>query len=347
MTVSQVSHRYSGQESAALDSIDLDFAAGQFVSLLGPSGCGKTTLLRILAGFIQPTGGRVLLDGADVTDVPPNRRDTNLVFQRPTLFPHLNVAENIAFGLRLSGTPKAEIERRVGDMLAMVRLPDFQQRRVNELSGGQMQRIALARALVNRPRVVLMDEPLSALDLAVRLELEVELRRMHRELGSTFIYVTHDQREALALSDRIVVFDKGVVVQQGAPAEVYSEPQTEYVAKFVGDANAIACTVSDSVATSLGGVSLPTPLGAAAGPALLVIRREQVVVSAADGTGQGMVGEVVDVAYRGGAYSYAVACRGLDRPIKCEQAGTPFVVGDEVCVSWSSESARILPASKP
>ncbi|MDX6628686.1 MAG: spermidine/putrescine transport system ATP-binding protein, partial [Gaiellales bacterium] len=215
VTVEQVTHRFGSV--VALDDVSLAFREGEFVTLLGPSGCGKTTLLRIVAGFERPTAGRVLLGDADITRVAPHRRPLNMVFQRPTLFPHLDVADNVAFGLRVAGVERAERAERVADALRLVRLDGYGKRRADELSGGQMQRIALARALVNRPRVLLLDEPLSALDLKIRLEMEVELRRIHRESGATFVYVTHDQREALALSDRVVVFNHGRVDQAGTP----------------------------------------------------------------------------------------------------------------------------------
>ena len=210
-----VTHRYGSV--AALDDVSLAIADGELVTLLGPSGCGKTTLLRIVAGFVRPTAGRLLLQGRDLTRVPPHRRPVNMVFQRAALFPHLDVFENIAFGLRIAGMPKDEVGARVGESLRLVRLEGLERRRAHELSGGQLQRVALARALVNRPRVLLLDEPLAALDLRIRLEMEVELRRLHRETGATFVYVTHDQGEALSLSDRIVVFDRGHVEQVGTP----------------------------------------------------------------------------------------------------------------------------------
>ena len=215
LQIQGVTHRYG--QVVALDDVSLEIGEGELVTLLGPSGCGKTTLLRILAGFIRPSEGRVVLQGRDVTRVPPHKRPVNMVFQRATLFPHLDVFENVAFGLRVAGEAKGNVEERVNQALALVQLPGYQRRRAHELSGGQMQRVALARALVNRPRVLLLDEPLSALDLKIRLEMEEELRRVHRETGATFVYVTHDQREALALSDRIVVFDQGRIEQLGTP----------------------------------------------------------------------------------------------------------------------------------
>ena len=218
--IRSVSHRYGAM--AALDGIDLAIEPGEFVTFLGPSGCGKTTLLRIIAGFLRPTRGSVLLHGADVTATPPHKRPVNMVFQRPSLFPHLDVGENVAFSLRLAKIPEAEVKQRVAEVLALVRLPGYERRASHELSGGQMQRVALARVLISRPQVLLLDEPLSALDLAIRLEMEEELRRLHRETGATFIYVTHDQREALALSDRVVVFNRGRIEQADRPERILS-----------------------------------------------------------------------------------------------------------------------------
>ena len=237
---------------------------GELVTLLGPSGCGKTTLLRIIAGFIKPSSGRILLQGRDVTRLPPHKRPVNMVFQRATLFPHLDVYGNVAFGLQIAGLAKEEVASRVSEALSLVRLEGYEHRRAHELSGGQMQRVALARALVNRPRVLLLDEPLSALDLKIRLEMEAELRRVHRETGATFVYVTHDQREALALSDRIVVFDDGRVEQVGPPGEIYRSPASRFAAQFVGDANVIPVDViaaSEGMATvRLPGRELAVPL---------------------------------------------------------------------------------------
>ncbi len=236
-----ITHRF-GPETV-LEDVSLDIAPGELLTLLGPSGCGKTTLLRIVAGFERPSEGRVLIDGEDVTSLPANRRPTNLVFQRPTLFPHLDVFANVAFGLQVARVSRAEQRERVARALALMRLEGYEKRRSHELSGGQMQRIALARALVNRPAVLLLDEPLSALDLKIRLEMEVELRRVHRETGATFVYVTHDQREAMALSDRLVVMNQGRVEQVGQPTEVYSSPASVFAAQFVGNANVLPVEV--------------------------------------------------------------------------------------------------------
>ena len=221
----------------AVDSIDLESARGEFFTMLGPSGSGKTTTLRLIAGFERPDSGQILLGGVDVADKPPYDRDVNTVFQDYALFPHMTVAENIEYGLKVKRVPQAERRTRVGEALDVVRLPEFGGRKPAQLSGGQRQRVALARALVNRPRVLLLDEPLGALDLKLREEMQIELKRIQQEVGITFIYVTHDQDEALTMSDRIAVFSQGRIDQVGSPVEVYEQPQTEFVAGFVGVSN--------------------------------------------------------------------------------------------------------------
>jgi putative spermidine/putrescine transport system ATP-binding protein len=221
----------------AVDGVDLEIAEGEFFTLLGPSGSGKTTTLRLIAGFERPDQGTVELAGRDVSNVPPYARDVNTVFQDYALFPHMTVAENVAYGLRVKGVPRRDREARVGDVLRRMRLPDVGKRRPAQLSGGQRQRVALARALVNRPEVLLLDEPLGALDLKLRQEMQLFLKSLQQDLGITFVYVTHDQDEALTMSDRLAVFNQGRIEQLGAPAEVYERPQTAFVAGFVGVSN--------------------------------------------------------------------------------------------------------------
>jgi spermidine/putrescine transport system ATP-binding protein len=245
----------------AVQDLTLRVERGSFFSLLGPSGCGKTTTLRLIAGFEQPTTGRILLRGQDVAGLPPYRRDVNTVFQSYALFPHMSVSDNIAYGLHQRGVPKAEIRRRVEEALDMVRLPGAGERRPAQLSGGQQQRVALARALINRPTVLLLDEPLSALDLKLRREMQLELKALQREVGITFIYVTHDQEEAITLSNRIAVMSRGRLEQEGAPAEVYERPQTRFVADFIGLTNFLAGRVR-------------TGRGAAGGDARVVVETE-------------------------------------------------------------------------
>ena len=226
-------------EKCILNNVSISVKQGEFLTLLGPSGCGKTTLLRMIAGFGSPDSGEILINGTDITDMPPHERPVNTVFQRYALFPHLDVYENIAFGLKLHKVPEDEIDKRVRKVLKMVSMTDYEDRDVESLSGGQQQRVAIARAIVNQPKVLLLDEPLSALDLKMRKDMQIELKEMHRKLGITFIYVTHDQEEALTLSDTIVVLDNGDIKQIGTPTDIYNEPQNAFVADFIGESNII------------------------------------------------------------------------------------------------------------
>ncbi len=224
-------------DEIVLDSINLYINDKEFLTLLGPSGCGKTTTLRLIGGFLKPTSGDVLFDGERINDVPPHRRKVNTVFQKYALFPHLDVYDNIAFGLRIAKLPEDEIDRRVTEMLGIVSLKGFEDRKISSLSGGQQQRVAIARALVNRPKVLLLDEPLGALDLRLRKDMQNELKRIQQAMGITFIYVTHDQEEALSMSDTIVVMDKGKIQQIGRPEDIYNEPKNAFVADFIGESN--------------------------------------------------------------------------------------------------------------
>ncbi len=224
-------------DEIVLDDINLYFNDKEFLTLLGPSGCGKTTTLRIIGGFIKPTSGDVMFDGGRINDVPPHKRKVNTVFQKYALFPHLDVYENVAFGLRIAKVPEEEIDERVTEMLEIVSLKGFENRRVAQLSGGQQQRVAIARALVNRPKVLLLDEPLGALDLRLRKDMQNELKRIQQAMGITFIYVTHDQEEALSMSDTVVVMDKGRIQQIGTPEDIYNEPKNAFVADFIGESN--------------------------------------------------------------------------------------------------------------
>ena len=232
---------------AALNGIDLEIREGEFFSLLGPSGCGKTTTLNIIGGFIEPDEGDVLIDGKVVNRIPPYRRPVNTVFQSYALFPHMTVAQNVGFGLRMAGVPAADIEQRTREALALVSLADFGSRRPDQLSGGQQQRVALARALVNRPSVLLLDEPLGALDLKLRKQMQSELTRIQREVGITFLYVTHDQDEAMTMSDRIAVMNRGTVAQVGTPQEIYERPSSLFVADFIGASNVFSGRVVGSI----------------------------------------------------------------------------------------------------
>ena len=226
-----------------LEDINLQIRKGEFVTLLGPSGCGKTTLLRQIAGFVAPDEGQILLEGKDISSIPPYKRPLNTVFQRYALFPHLDVYDNIAFGLKLAKVPEDEIEKRVKKMLKLVSMTDYEDRYVDSLSGGQQQRVAIARALVNQPKVLLLDEPLAALDLKMRKDMQIELKEMHQKLGITFIYVTHDQEEALTLSDTIAVINEGRIQQIGTPTDIYNEPCNSFVADFIGESNILNATM--------------------------------------------------------------------------------------------------------
>jgi spermidine/putrescine transport system ATP-binding protein len=237
--LSGVYKQFEGSEGAVVKNLTLNVRKGEFLTLLGPSGCGKTTTLRMIAGFEQPTSGRVIIDGEDVTDISPHERCVNTVFQNYALFPHMNIFDNIAFGLKMKKVSKTEIKERVLAMLKMIQLEGYEKRMPSQLSGGQMQRVAIARAVVNNPKVLLLDEPLGALDQKLRKQMQLELKHLQKRLGITFIFVTHDQEEALTMSDRIVVMRDGVIEQLGAPDEIYEKPVTRFVADFIGDTNLI------------------------------------------------------------------------------------------------------------
>ena len=280
----------------AVDNIDLTVASGEFFSLLGPSGCGKTTTLRLIAGFEQPTSGRILLDGVDVSDVPPHRRKVNTVFQSYALFPFLSVFDNVAFGLRHAGVSKADLSRRVNQALDLVMMTSFAKRRPGQLSGGQQQRVALARALVLNPAVLLLDEPLGALDAKLRRSLKVELKALQERVGITFLYVTHDQEEALTMSDRLAVMNAGRIVQIGTPREVYEEPADTYVADFLGAANLMEIQVVAEGALRLGDFALTSQRCEATvpGTAHAVIRPERVHIEEHGSGGENRVPAMVE-----------------------------------------------------
>ena len=247
----------SFDDTVVLNGIDLSVDENEFVTLLGPSGCGKTTTLRIIGGFETPDEGRVFFDGKDITDMPANQRPINTVFQNYALFPHMNVGENIAFSLRVKNKSEKEIKDKVRKALKLVNLKGFENRRIDQLSGGQQQRIAMARAIVNEPRVLLLDEPLGALDLKLRQEMEYELVRLKNELGITFIYITHDQEEALTMSDKVVVMNEGYIQQEGSPQEIYDEPVNAFVADFIGDSNIVSGQMVDERVVRIDGVDYP------------------------------------------------------------------------------------------
>ncbi|MDD6204286.1 MAG: ABC transporter ATP-binding protein [Firmicutes bacterium] len=314
-------------ETPVLDNIDLYIRQKEFITLLGPSGCGKTTTLRIIAGFEYPTAGTVLFDGADVSSVPPYKREVNTVFQKYALFPHMNVEDNIAFGLTLKHVPQDEIRQRVGQMLELIDLPGYNKRKVDSLSGGQQQRIAIARALINRPKVLLLDEPLGALDLKMRKEMQLELKSMQQQLGITFVYVTHDQEEALTMSDTIVVMAQGRIQQIGTPEMIYNEPKNGFVADFIGESNIIDGVMHADCDVYFGGARFEcVDKGFAPDePVDVVVRPEDIYLVEPD-KGQ-ISGRVISTTFKGVHYEMIVECDGYEWMI---QDTTMREVGAEV-----------------
>ncbi len=333
----------------AVDRISLDIGSGEFFSLLGPSGCGKTTTLRMIGGFEAPSGGRIELRGSDVTREPPDKRPVNMVFQNYALFPHLDVAENVAFGLRRRKVGRDEIRRRVAESLSLVALDGYEHRRPNQLSGGQQQRVALARALVNRPNVLLLDEPLGALDLKLRRQLQVELKRIQAEVGITFVYVTHDQEEALTMSDRIAIMHAGRVEQLGTPEELYEQPATRFVADFIGTTNLldgvvdrrdagitlVRLTGGDLVGTSMNGLAPGAPVE-------LCVRPEAITLVEPGAAGS-IAGRVEQAAFLGTTIQYQVRTGGGQAlTVLAPKTGSRLPVGTDVALSWSPSEARVL-----
>ena len=298
-------------DEPVLDHINLYINDKEFLTLLGPSGCGKTTTLRIIGGFATPTSGDVLFDGVRINDVPPYQRQINTVFQKYALFPHLNVYENIAFGLRTQKLPQAEMKERVMEMLETVSLKGFEHRRPEALSGGQQQRVAIARALVNRPKVLLLDEPLAALDLKLRKDMQIELKRIQQQVGITFIYVTHDQEEALTMSDTIVVMDKGSIQQIGTPEDIYNEPKNAFVADFIGESNIIDGIMPEDNVVQMYGRRFPCLDGGFAPNEAVdvVIRPEDIDIVPVE-QGQ-LTGTVTSVTFKGMQYDIIVDFRGF------------------------------------
>jgi spermidine/putrescine transport system ATP-binding protein len=332
---------------AALDGVTMTFREGEFFGLLGPSGSGKTTLLRAIAGFVSLDRGQVLIDGKDVSGVPVHARDIGMMFQNYALFPHMSVAENVAFGLEVRGRPREEVADRVKAALAMVRLGGLEQRRPKQLSGGQQQRVALARALVTRPKVLLLDEPLGALDKHLRQEMQVELRRIQRQVGITTIFVTHDQEEALTLSDRIAIFDSGRIIQEGAPMAVYERPVTKFAAGFLGEANFLQGSVAARepnglarIALQIGGdASCRLSDGQVGQTVLLALRPEKITLGEGGHAGvNALRGKVLDVVFSGNSTTYRISV-GDQVMILFRQnlAQGTVAPGSDVLVSWSPE----------
>ena len=336
----------------AVDDVSLSIRPGEFFSLLGPSGCGKTTTLRIIGGFDLPTSGRVELRGRDVTRDPPDKRPVNMVFQSYALFPHLDVAGNIAFGLKRRGVNGNEIKQRTSAILDRVRLAGYERRKPNELSGGQQQRVALARALVNEPNVLLLDEPLGALDLKLRKRLQLELKRIQMEVGITFVYVTHDQEEALTMSDRIAVMHGGRIEQVGEPEDLYDRPATPFVADFIGTTNLLEGHVDkvdeDEAVVRLdsGDICRIVARGRRPGEVVqLSIRPESIAVHADEGAsnGRALLGTVEQVAYLGSAVQYHIRTDGgLGVSVLAAKVGPRFESGSSVALAWQPADALIL-----
>ena len=342
---------------AAVDGVSMHIPGGEFFSMLGPSGCGKTTTLRLIAGFERPTEGRIMLDGTDMAQTPPHKRHVNTVFQSYALFPFLTVEENVAFGLRFQKTAKGEVKKRVGDALALVRLTGFETRRPTQLSGGQQQRVALARALVLNPAVLLLDEPLGALDAKLRKALQIELKALQEEVGLTFIYVTHDQEEALTMSDRIAVMSNGRVEQIGSPEEVYEQPSTAYVADFLGVSNLMTGEgLGDSggmARVKMGEFEVRAASGDrdARGPVKLVIRPERVRLEDQGTTGENCLpGMVERVVYVGSIIQVLVHLahgETLQAWVQNQGGDPPWQQGTSVSVRLPADAVRVLDDAGP
>ena len=347
MSVTGLTVRYG--QWTALEQLDLGIGRGELFVLLGGSGSGKTTLLRTLAGFIAPVAGRITLGGHDITALPPHRRPVNTMFQSYALFPHMSVADNIGFGLRRQGLPRADVDRRVSELLALVRLEAFAGRRPDALSGGQRQRVALARSLAPRPALLLLDEPLSALDRGLREATRAELVRVQRQLGTTFVLVTHDQEEALSMATRIGLLEQGRLAQVGTPTEIYERPVSRSVAEFMGAANILAAQVREPGVLDLPGLGAVAlaDTGGLTGDLHLALRPERLRVARGAAAGPNSVaGEVVESAYRGGVVDHRVRVGAGAHLLVSQPLGDGAAValppGEAVCVSWSPEACILL-----
>ena len=334
----------------AVDAVSLDIDRGKFFALLGPSGCGKTTTLRMIGGFEEPTEGRIELGGVDVAPLPPYKRDVNTVFQSYALFPHLSIFENVAFGLRRRGITSGELRRRVGESLELVGLAGLERRKPRQLSGGQQQRIALARALVNRPRVLLLDEPLGALDLKLRKEMQLELKRIQHEVEITFVHVTHDQEEAMTMADQIVIMNGGHIEQLGTPTELYERPRTAFVAGFLGVSNLLEGTATGDGSVKLAdGTVVQVPheaLGGRTGTVRIGVRPEKLRIGG--GEANSLAGTVTESAYIGVSTQYI-----LDTPagpvtvyVQNDRTGGQVATGERLTLSWSPDSTFVVDAEE-
>lgn len=333
-----ISKVYSDNGFKAVDDFNLEVKRGEFVTFLGPSGCGKTTTLRMIAGFEMPTSGEILLNGEDISQLPANKRPINTVFQRYALFPHMNIYDNIAFGLKLKKLPKEEIRKKVKRVLDIVDLEGFENRKISTLSGGQQQRIAIARALVNEPEILMLDEPLGALDLKMRQEMQLELKHMHDELGITFIYVTHDQEEALTMSDKIVVLSEGRIQQIGTPEDIYNEPQNAFVADFIGESNIFKGIMTGHMKVRFCGGEFigmdDVPEGTLVD---VVVRPEDVIITKPE---DGIIeGEVVSVIFKGMHYEVTVESGKYEMVIRTTKC---YSVGERIGMKLEPDGIHIM-----
>ena len=333
-----ISKVYSDNGFKAVDDFNLEVKRGEFVTFLGPSGCGKTTTLRMIAGFEMPTSGEILLNGEDISQLPANKRPINTVFQRYALFPHMNIYDNIAFGLKLKKLPKEEIRKKVKRVLDIVDLEGFENRKISTLSGGQQQRIAIARALVNEPEILMLDEPLGALDLKMRQEMQLELKHMHDELGITFIYVTHDQEEALTMSDKIVVLSEGRIQQIGTPEDIYNEPQNAFVADFIGESNIFKGIMTGHMKVRFCGGEFMGMDDVAEGTLVdVVVRPEDVIITKPE---DGIVeGEVVSVIFKGMHYEVTVESGKYEMVIRTTKC---YSVGERIGMKLEPDGIHIM-----
>jgi len=350
--VDQVTKKFG--DLTAVDHATLEIPGGEFFSMLGPSGCGKTTTLRMIAGFEEPTAGRIILEGRDVSYVRPGKRNVNMVFQAYGLFPHMTVNENVAFGLKIKRVPKAEIGERVAETLRTVRMDELADRRPSQMSGGQQQRVALARALVNRPAALLLDEPLGALDLKLRKEMQLELKRIHATTGTTFVYVTHDQEEALTMSQRIAVMKDGVVQQVATPRELYERPENAFVAGFIGTSNVITLK-PDAERDGMGIMNLPdgdricAPAGLGGGREIKIIVRPEKMRVWGDPDGERVSrvhGSIAEVVYLGSMTQLIIDLKTGERvtvhELNDDLKGALPRIGDPVLVQWAADSGFVI-----
>lgn len=334
----------SFEDTRALEGIDLSISNGEFLTLLGPSGCGKTTILRILSGFETPDQGDVSIGGQRMNDVPPERRQVNTVFQNYALFPHMTVRDNVAFGLRMQSCPKGEIEGRVLEALRMVHLEQYADRRPHQLSGGQQQRVAIARALANEPKVLLLDEPLSALDLKLRKDMQSELKKIQQAIGITFIFVTHDQEEALSMSDTVVVMDKGEIQQIASPIDIYNEPKNAFVADFIGESNILDGVMIEDYLVEVAGQrfkSLDSGFGKMA-PVDVVIRPEDIDIVPTGSAAAHINGEVTSVTFKGVHYEIIVDVDGFKWMIQTTDSAS---VGDRIGLALTPDDIHVMSKS--